>query len=97
MRRSQAEALLNSQRLVQVKNGVLILGFQSETLKSKMENPENIEVTQRVIHNILNVEIPIECVVVSGKSTAGAPEDEMEPNGLVNTAIHLGGKLVHRD
>jgi len=97
LRRSQAEALLNSQRLVQVKNGVLILGFQSETLKSKMENPENIEVTQRVIHNILNVEIPIECIVVSGKGAAGVNEEGMEPDGLVNTAIHLGGKLVHRD
>jgi len=62
-----------------------------------MENPENIEVTQRVIHNILNVEIPIECIVVSSKGTAGVNEEGMEPDGLVNTAIHLGGKLVHRD
>ncbi len=97
MRRSQAEALLNSQRLVQVKNGTLILGFQSETLKSKMENPENIEVTRRVIQNLLNVEVPIQCIVVSGKGDLGTAETAVEPDGLVNTAIHLGGKLIHRD
>lgn len=97
LRRSQAEALLNSQRLVQIKNGVLILGFQSETLKSKMENPENIEVTQRVIHSLFNADVPIQCIVVSGKGSAAVSEDAGEPDGLVNTAIHLGGKLVHRD
>ncbi len=94
LRRSQAEALLNSQRMVQVKNGVLVLGFQSETLKSKMENPENIEVTQRVIRNIFNVDIPIQCVVVTSKGTA---ETTVDPDGLVSTALNLGGKLVHRD
>lgn len=94
LRRSQAEALLNSQRMVQVKNGVLTLGFQSETVKSKMENPDNIEVTRRVIQNILNADLPIQCVVVANK---GATENLEDPGGLVNAAINLGGKLIHRD
>jgi DNA polymerase-3 subunit gamma/tau len=96
LRRSQAEALLNSQRLVQVKNGVLILGFQSETVKSKMENPENIEVTRRVIQSICNVDVPIQCIVVAGKAAA-AVDNAAEPDSLVSAAINLGGKLVHRD
>lgn len=96
-RRSQAEALLNSQRLVQVKNGTLVLGFQSETLKSKMENPENIEVTRRVIQNLLNADIPIQCIVVVSKGATGAADAAIEPDGLVNTALNLGGKLIHRD
>lgn len=98
LRRSQAEALLNSQRLVQIKNGVLLLGFPSEMLKSKMENPENIEVTRRVIHNILHVDVPIECIVVTGRS-GGVPADteDLDPDGLVKTAINLGGKLIHKD
>lgn len=98
LRRSQAEALLNSQRLVQIKNGVLLLGFPSEMLKSKMENPENIEVTRRVIHNILHVDIPIECIVVTARS-GGVPADadDIDPDGLVKTAINLGGKLIHKD
>lgn len=98
LRRSQAEALLNSQRLVQIKNGVLLLGFPSEMLKSKMENPENIEITRRVIHNILHVDVPIECIVVTGRSGGVSTDtDDLDPDGLVKTAINLGGKLVHKD
>ncbi len=97
LRRTQAEALLNSQRLLQVKNGVLILGFPSDVLKSKMENPENIEVTRRVIQNLLNVDMPIQCVVVNEKGGLAAGANESEPNGLVDAAINLGGKLVHKD
>lgn len=97
MRRTQAEALLNSQRLLQVKNGVLILGFPSEVLRSKMENPENIEVTRRVISNLLNADLQIQCVLASEKGGASAGAKSAEPNGLVDAAINLGGKLIHKD
>ncbi len=96
-RRPQTEALLNSQRLVQVKKGVLVLGFPSEVLKSKMENSENIEVTQRAIHSILNQEIPVECIVVGDKGKNSQVDTDVDPDGLVSTALHLGGKLVHKD
>ena len=96
-RRTQAEALLNSQKLLQVKNGVLVLGFPSEVLKSKMEISENIEVTRRVIQNLLQVEMPIKCVVVTEKGTTTGDSEGSEPNGLVDAAITLGGKLIHKD
>lgn len=96
-RRIQTEALLNSQRLIQVKNGVLVLGFPSEMLRSKMETTENIEVTQRVIKGILNCEIPIECIVVGDKGVSTLVDPEVDPDGLVRTALNLGGKLIHKD
>lgn len=96
-RRPQTEALLNSQRLVQVKNGVLILGFPSDVLRSKMENSENIEVTQRVIKGILNKDVPIECIVVGDKAGSSALDTDVDPDGLVRTALNLGGKLIHKD
>lgn len=96
-RRPQTEALLNSQRLVQIKKGVLVLGFPSEVLKSKMETSENIEVTQRAIHSILNQEIPVECIVVGDKGKNSQVDTDVDPDGLVSTALHLGGKLVHKD
>ncbi len=96
-RRPQTEALLNSQRLVQIKKGVLILGFPSEVLKSKMENSENIEVTQRAIQSILNQEVPVECIVVGDKGKNSQTDTDVDPDGLVSTALHLGGKLVHKD
>lgn len=96
-RRPQTEALLNSQRLVQVKHGVLILGFPSDVLRSKMENSENIEVTQRVIKGILNKDIPIECIVVGDKAGSSTLDTDVDPDGLVRTALNLGGKLVQKD
>ena len=97
LRRTQAEALLNSQKLLQVKNGVLLLGFPSEVLRSKMELPENIEVTRRVIQNLLQVDMPIQCVLVTDKGATISSNNESEPNGLVDAAINLGGKLIHKD
>lgn len=97
LRRTQAEALLNSQRMLQVKNGVLLLGFPSEVLRSKMELPENIEVTRRVIQNLLQVDLPIQCILVTDKGAAISGNSGSEPNGLVDAAINLGGKLIHKD
>ncbi len=96
-RRPQTEGLLNSQSFIQVKNGILILGFKSEVLKSKMENDENIDVTRNAIKAILNIDLPIECIVVSDKGKNVQVDADVDPDGLVSTALHLGGKLVHKD
>ncbi len=42
-------ALLNSCRLLEIKNGVLVIGFASELLRSKMDMPEQIEITRKAI------------------------------------------------
>ena len=97
LRLPKTEALLNSQKLIQMKNGTLILGFQSEVVRSKMENPENIELTRRVIYNLLHKDVAIECIVISGKGNGGGVDSSYESDSLVNAAIHLGGKLVHKD
>lgn len=96
-RRSQTEALLNSHRLLQVKNGTLILGFSSETLKSKMENAENLELTREVINAVLQRDVPIQCVVVSNKGSTNVDDLDVDADGLVKAAIDLGAKLVHKE
>ncbi|KAF0111706.1 MAG: DNA polymerase III subunit gamma/tau [Chloroflexi bacterium] len=95
--RSQTEALLNSHKMLQVKDGSLVIGFASEMLKSKMENPENIEVTRRAILQILKVDLPVTCVVVNGKMNVASIDIDVESDGIVGTALNLGGKLVHRE
>ncbi len=92
-RRSQTEALLNSQKLVQIKDGALILGFASEVLKSKMESAENLEVTRQSILYILKADLPIICTVVSGKTNAAPVDLDVDADGVVGTALNLGGKL----
>ena len=96
-RRSQTEALLNSQKLIQVKDGTLIIGFASEVLKSKMETAENLEVTRQAIQKILKSDLAITCTVVSGKMSASPVDLDVDSDGIVGTALNLGGKLVHRE
>lgn len=95
-RRKQAEALLNSQRYLQVRNGTLILGFPSEVLRSKMANQENIEVLRRVLTSKLNVDLPIDCILVNDKTGTAIADSLVESNGLVETALNLGGKLKQK-
>jgi len=91
--RSQTEALLNSQRLVQVKDGSLVLGFASEVLKSKMETAENLEVTRQAINMILKVDLPITCIVVNNKTAESNVDLDVDADGIVGTALNLGGKI----
>ncbi|MRR29322.1 DNA polymerase III subunit gamma/tau [bacterium] len=91
--RSQTEALLNSHKSLQIKDGALVIGFASEVLKSKMESVENIEVTRRAIAHLLKVDLPIVCVVVSGKMASSTVGLDVDADGIVGTALNLGGKL----
>jgi DNA polymerase-3 subunit gamma/tau len=95
--RSQTEALLNSHKSLQIKSGSLVIGFASEMLKSKMETPENLEVTRCAIQRILKVELPILCVVVSGKTNTTLGDLNVESDGIVGTALNLGGKIIRQD
>ncbi|HPS42369.1 MAG TPA: DNA polymerase III subunit gamma/tau [Anaerolineaceae bacterium] len=96
-RHPQTEALLNSQRLLQVKNGKLILGFSSEVLKSKMENEENIAVTREMIKKVLQRDIDIQCIVVGSKAGIGAEDPDIDADGMVRAAISMGGKLIKKN
>ena len=95
--RSQTEALMNSQKMVQVKDGVLMIGFASEVLKSKMETAENLEVTRKAIQKILKVDLPVTCMVVSGKMSSTPVELDVDSDSIVGAALNLGGKLVQRE
>ena len=80
-----------------MKDGTLILGFTTEILKSKMEAPDNLDATREAIMSVLNVDMPIKCILVSGKANTATPEMDVEADGIVGTALNLGGKLVHRE
>ncbi len=90
--RSQTEALLNSHKTLQIKDGVLVIGFASEVLRSKMESAENLDVTRKVINHLLKVDLPISCIVVSGKLSSSVDLD-VDSDGIVGTALNLGGKI----
>ena len=94
--RPSTEALLNSCKLLGMKNGALLLGFQGEIVKSKMEIPENLELTRQAITSVTGVSVALVCVV-SNKSGAAPADLDVDRDGMVGTALNLGGQIVHKE
>jgi DNA polymerase-3 subunit gamma/tau len=87
----QTQALLNSCKPLGVKNGTLILGFNGEFAKSKMEQGENLEILRRVMEQVLGEAMPVRCIMSTGSEL---PED-IDQDGMVASALRdLGGEIV---
>jgi len=84
-------ALLNSSRLLEIKDGVLVLGFASEVLRSKMEVPEQLELTRKAITEAVGADLRLRCVISNAKQPA--PPD-VKADGMVAAAIKHGGEIV---
>ncbi len=85
------EALLNSGRLLGIKDGILYFGIPSEVLRTKLEKNENVEVIQQAIKDVLQIDLPFRCVVSGGRS-GGLPPD-VDGEGMVASALRdLGGR-----
>ena len=88
---SNVAALLNSGKLMEIKDGVLILGFASDILQQKFNRPESLELTQKAIHETLGVDLPVQAVIAGGKN---AIPPHVKPDGMVATALQNGGEIV---
>lgn len=84
-------ALLNSCKLLELKNGALALGFSSDILRSKADTPEQIEVIRKAIHEVLGVDLAVRCVVSNAKQSTRA---DVKPGGMVAAALKNGGQIV---
>lgn len=94
-KKSNTEALLNSCKPLGIKDGVLILGFATELLKSKMETNDNLLIIHQAINQVLNLDIQVRCVIYSGKSKTLPADLNVETDGMVGTALRdLGGEVV---
>jgi DNA polymerase-3 subunit gamma/tau len=89
---NQLEALLNSTRSREMTDGVLVLGFASDVLKSKMDHPEMLEATRLALREFLGTDVPVRTIVVNpgGKTTP----NEVSPGGMVAAALENGGEIV---
>ncbi len=85
------DGLLNSCRLLEVKNGVLVIGFSSELLRSKVDMPEQIEITRKAIVEVCGGELSVKCVVTNAKQ---ATPPDVKADGMVAAAIKAGGEIV---
>ena len=94
----QTEGLMNSCKPLTIKDGALILGFSTDLLKKKMESGDNLKVISQGIQAVLNVEMPVHCAVMSNKAGSELPADlDIEGDGIVGTALNMGGKIVQKE
>ncbi len=85
------DGLLNSCKLMEVKNGTLVIGFASDLLRSKVETPEQIEITCQAIRDVCGVNLGIKCLVTNAKQ---ATPPNVKADGMVAAALKHGGEIV---
>jgi DNA polymerase-3 subunit gamma/tau len=88
---SSLNGLLNSCKLLEIKEGMLVLGFQSELLRSKADTPDQMEIVHKAIYEVLSVDVTVRCVVSNAKQSA--PPD-VKSDGMVAAALKAGGEIV---
>jgi DNA polymerase-3 subunit gamma/tau len=93
--RVNMSGLLNSCTLVSIKDGVLVIGFSSDVLKQKMEAGDNLQLARQAIQRVLGQDVPVMCVVMGNKG-GSSPEMDIEGDGIVGTALNLGGHIVQK-
>lgn len=87
----QTQALLNSCKPMGMKGNALVLGFNGEFAKSKMESEENLKIFLKVLEQVLGKQMPVICMVAKG----GKLPPDIDQDGLVATALRdLGGEIV---
>jgi DNA polymerase-3 subunit gamma/tau len=83
--------------MVVLRKGTVVLGYDSELIKSKMEKNSHLELTRQTIKEVMQLDLTVMCVIVDGK-TKGLPENlDIDGDGVVNTALSLGGKIVNKE
>jgi DNA polymerase-3 subunit gamma/tau len=91
----RTQALLNSCKPLGVDAGALVLGFQSDLLRDKMEKGHNLKLVTDALGEVLGNPLGVRCVLLVdwGNDTSAPPP--MEEGGMVATAIRdLGAQVV---
>jgi len=83
--------LLNSCKLLELKNDTLTVGFSSDILRTKADTPEQLEAISKAIAEVLHVKLSVKCVVSNAKQTTPA---DLKADGMVAAALKKGGEIV---
>ncbi len=87
------QGILNSCKPLGIKENKLVLSFQSDAIKEKIDGGDHIKITEDAIEKVIGVRLPILCVV-GGKDQEDLPAG-VDPDGLVAAVVRdLGGSYV---
>lgn len=89
--------VLNSSRPLALKQGELILGFQSEVVKKIMEEGRHVELTRRVIAKMTQAKVDVKCMVMDSNVDFSTVNPAENGDGMVSEAVNLGGKIQKKE
>lgn len=85
--------LVNSVKSRALKGTTLTLGISGDALKTRLEDPANLELLQKVLRQVMSKEIYVQVVLTS--ATKSTPPAEVDNDGMVASALRdLGGEIV---
>lgn len=90
----RTEALLNTAKLIGIKDNQIILSFSSELLKDMMEKEGNIILTTDILEEVFGKPLYVKCIVTTNPSDKMVENIKFEEDGMVSTATRdLGGRI----
>lgn len=85
--------LVNSVKSRALKGNTLTLGLSGDALKTRLEDPVNLELLQRVLKQVMSKEIYVQVILTSASKST--PPAEVDNDGMVASALRdLGGEIV---
>lgn len=88
---SQLEGLLNTCTVLEIKDGVLLLGFSSDVLCEKANRPEYLEMIRQAIAEVTGMNLSARFVISNVRPSR---RGEVKPDGMVAAALKAGGEIV---
>ena len=94
----RTQALLNSGRPMGMESGAVVLGFNSDLLRERMERKENLALVRQCFEDVFGAPLTVRCVLSRGWTPNGEPPpaaESIEDGGMVATAVRdLGAQVV---
>jgi DNA polymerase-3 subunit gamma/tau len=94
----RTQALLNSGRLMGLEGGALVLGFNSDLLREKMEGKATVALVRQCLEEVFGTPLGVRCVLSRAwkpEGEAESPAESIEDGGMVATAVRdLGAQVV---
>jgi len=94
----RTQALLNSGRLLGLEGGALVLGFNSDLLREKMEAKATLALVRQCLEDVFSAPLGVRCVLSRAWRPDGdgeSPAESIEDGGMVATAVRdLGAQVV---
>ncbi|MEK6588627.1 MAG: hypothetical protein AABY97_07280, partial [Chloroflexota bacterium] len=92
----RAQALLNSSKPMGVSQGGLVLGFQSDLLREKMQKGHNLDLISEALAEVLGTPFGIHCVLIEEwEARSSAMPPPIQEDGMVAMALRdLGAQVV---